>query len=1007
MPTAFRALLPLLRRYPKRPTTLFASTLATAAARPRRSTLCFSSITNPSSLKLPPAMVPETDFGLALTQPTSAVQSLYDKAEDKSTPAVVRSVDAHFRHTFADADARSKIPVLTPALAQPFLQQQQCSTSSANAKLVRWRCMVQDTGLGTEVFLLSSTDGNRTQCGLFGTELSAAGHSDALHDQHDVDNANLGERTVAYAVSVPGRSGWLRDVWREQPSAAPSSTSTTKPDAVQHDLSSRTASLSLLKEPESPQRIQEVRRRIKAAVDEAKSLGGSGKEPRLVAVSKLHPPSAILAAHRHAGQLHFGENYVQEMVDKAKVLPREIRWHFVGGLQSNKGKLLASVPNLYLLETLDSIKAANVLQKALSSPDAAKRDAPLQVYLQVNTSGEDAKSGQPPILDVDGDVSRPLLDLAIHVVTKCPALRLRGVMTIGAAANSANSAVARTAHSVQDLVSANPDFEKLIATRRNLVSLLRSSSKVAESKAEHVTEAYAHLLKEQGDETGGLELSMGMSADLEVAAMVGSDNVRVGTDCFGRRPGTRDEAIAGMKRELEVGIEAAMAELRSSVREQRTEADGAPEAKAAAAESAPSTLAYQDPLPQKAPIPEEEHIGGLIKFYDVDAAEKLKTTEAIEVVGILDTATLPHSEWQELGSSNPSGTSTAPMVPCLHALYFDPLDLNSADHLAVARTGGGADLSDPEVRSAVIDYFATGLGGDKTAAEVVLLAAIARIHSRRVNMSLGALTVNLSNFPAPPSSSSSSSFSSVPKISRLLANLLPSVVDVSLDLDELNDGRKRFSPRSSGGEVGLEAGRLQLVNGSMIVVNEGAMKEGELKENGMRNIKSLSSVLESHKLPYIFPYSEFEFETDLNALVLSQGKSFLPFDVQCPIQVSEASADGFYGDVGGSDEAGEGRKMERWRRAVVEARSLARAKGFSIPEEVSEHIQREFVDARREEKVGQEDLLRRMALVRLVGISMGQDVLTRETWQRAVELDEKIARRRSATQQQQQPQSSR
>lgn len=64
-------------------------------------------------------------------------------------------------------------------------------------------------------------------------------------------------------------------------------------------------------------------------------------QPRLVAISKLHPPTSILAAHTQAKQVHFGENYAQELEAKSKVLPRSIKWHFVGKLQSNKAKLIA------------------------------------------------------------------------------------------------------------------------------------------------------------------------------------------------------------------------------------------------------------------------------------------------------------------------------------------------------------------------------------------------------------------------------------------------------------------------------------------------------------------------------------------------------------------------------------------------------------------------------------------------------------------------------------------
>ncbi|CAO1635621.1 unnamed protein product [Sympodiomycopsis kandeliae] len=275
-------------------------------------------------------------------------------------------------------------------------------------------------------------------------------------------------------------------------------------------------------------RIQSIRYRI---ADAAKRSGRKDS-PRLVAVSKLHPPSSIMAAYVHTGQKHFGENYVQEMVDKAKVLPQDIKWHFVGGLQSNKGKALAAIPNLYLLETLDSIKAANVLEKALASPDAAKREEPLRVYLQVNTSGEEAKSGLPPLTDSDSDSESPLYDLAHHVLTACPHLTLQGLMTIGSATNSKSNGSSEATSDQSAALEANPDFGTLFTSRKALISRLQKNN-IGESLSED-----------------NLELSMGMTNDFAIAISAGSGNVRIGTACFGDRPGSREEARKGMENEL-------------------------------------------------------------------------------------------------------------------------------------------------------------------------------------------------------------------------------------------------------------------------------------------------------------------------------------------------------------------------------------------------------------------------------------------------------------------------
>lgn len=113
----------------------------------------------------------------------------------------------------------------------------------------------------------------------------------------------------------------------------------------------------------------------------------------LVAVSKLHPKEAVIEAYK-AGQRVFGENYVQELFEKAsdpQVLATcpDIEWHLIGHLQSNKVNKLLSIPNLRLVHTIDSEKLAAALDKAWSSKGSHN---PLRVLVQVNTSGEESKS---------------------------------------------------------------------------------------------------------------------------------------------------------------------------------------------------------------------------------------------------------------------------------------------------------------------------------------------------------------------------------------------------------------------------------------------------------------------------------------------------------------------------------------------------------------------------------------------------------------------------------------
>ena len=104
-----------------------------------------------------------------------------------------------------------------------------------------------------------------------------------------------------------------------------------------------------------------------------------GKPPRVVAVSKTKPVEDLMEAY-NAGHRDFGENYVQELVGKASALPADIRWRFIGHLQSNKVKaLLEGVPSLSCIETVDSVKLADKLNAAV----AAIGRPPLDVMIQV------------------------------------------------------------------------------------------------------------------------------------------------------------------------------------------------------------------------------------------------------------------------------------------------------------------------------------------------------------------------------------------------------------------------------------------------------------------------------------------------------------------------------------------------------------------------------------------------------------------------------------------------
>ncbi|KAK1125628.1 hypothetical protein K0M31_005189 [Melipona bicolor] len=215
-------------------------------------------------------------------------------------------------------------------------------------------------------------------------------------------------------------------------------------------------------------------------------------EPRLVAVSKFKPVELIVDAYK-AGQRHFGENYVNELVEKGNhpsILETctDICWHFIGHLQRNKINKLLTTPNLYIIETVDTEKIASALNAAWSKY-RTHENLKLKIMVQVNTSNEQEKSGCE---------STQVCSLVQHIIDNCISLEFVGLMTIGMFGYDVTK-------------GPNPDF----------LCLKECREKVS---------------KELGIDSKKIELSMGMSNDYEHAVELGSTNVRVGTAIFGERP---------------------------------------------------------------------------------------------------------------------------------------------------------------------------------------------------------------------------------------------------------------------------------------------------------------------------------------------------------------------------------------------------------------------------------------------------------------------------------------
>ena len=221
--------------------------------------------------------------------------------------------------------------------------------------------------------------------------------------------------------------------------------------------------------------LAEVQNNIEEA---CRSAGRDSSEVTLVAVSKTKPPADLMEAYE-AGVRVFGENFVQEIVDKYDRLPKDIKWHMIGHLQRNKVKYI--IDKVSMIHSVDSLRLAETIEQ-----EAAKKNLVMPVLLEVNVAEEDTKFG----LKVE-----EVLPL-VREISAFSHVKVEGLMTI--------------APFVDDPEQNRDIFRKL---RKLSVDISR----------ENINNITMNVL------------SMGMTGDYQVAVQEGASMVRVGTGIFGER----------------------------------------------------------------------------------------------------------------------------------------------------------------------------------------------------------------------------------------------------------------------------------------------------------------------------------------------------------------------------------------------------------------------------------------------------------------------------------------
>ena len=225
--------------------------------------------------------------------------------------------------------------------------------------------------------------------------------------------------------------------------------------------------------------LEENLKFVENEIQEAcRRAGRRRDEVTLIAVSKTKPVSVLKEAY-DLGVRVFGENKVQELMDKYEELPKDIHWHMIGHLQRNKVKYI--IAKVDLIHSVDSVRLAETIEK-----EAARKNLTVNILIEVNVAGEESKFG----------VSPEELPEFVEQIAGLTHIRVQGLMTIA------------------------PFVEDSEANRRIFEDLRKLSVDIAEKNVDNITMRI---------------LSMGMTNDYSVAIEEGATMVRVGTGIFGAR----------------------------------------------------------------------------------------------------------------------------------------------------------------------------------------------------------------------------------------------------------------------------------------------------------------------------------------------------------------------------------------------------------------------------------------------------------------------------------------
>ncbi|XP_053957086.1 mini-chromosome maintenance complex-binding protein [Anastrepha ludens] len=396
------------------------------------------------------------------------------------------------------------------------------------------------------------------------------------------------------------------------------------------------------------------------------------------------------------------------------------------------------------------------------------------------------------------------------------------------------------------------------------------------------------------------------------------------------------------------------------------------------------------------PIPDRPSKACMIKiYYDF---EKYKLNTILDVVGFLsvnpalDASTMDVDAFDnvnEIQAQNPPPS----LIPRLHAIAVHclphPNPLLDERLLSPSQEGCSQNLTNTFNMLCVLNEFRVFLKlclfNDDLAADYFLSHLISSVYCRAECRCLGRFLLNIFNIPQ----------SRIPEytkqVYKLLGLLIPASHYIAMTADTLNDST--FGPKKDYETNKLVSGMLQLAPQTHLIIDETFTKSDTLNSNGVLSMQILGHVMKHQQLKCNFQYYEIEYEVDIPVLCFSEKKSILPFDAYVPIEYDEQSLDVIEESLKAARHYLNPTRLHQFRCFLTTAK-LAE---FSVKEAESEMIQNDFVEMRKNKSIRDaEELHHLLVLARLLAVAQGKNVLDKDAWERAKQMESNRQKRISA-----------